>query len=333
MMQHSALEKEILKLVGAHSPSRLVMVAMRLGLFEAIARGPATAAGLARGIGLDADRTGRVLNALVSLGLVRKRGDRYGLTPALQATLTRDGRRSLVRTITLYDAFWEVWGGLDRSVKTGRPVIPIMELIRRRPGLKRDFIHGMADRAALAARMIADRVDLRRARSLIDIGAGPGVYALEWARAHPRLTATVYDIRSVLPITRRYIRRYGLARRVRTRAGDFNTDPIGNGYDLALLANVLQMHGPEECAALIQKVYRALHPGGRVILHGFMTDDTGTRPPESALFAVTIGLVTPRGNAHPVSETLRWLRDAGFRRPRRFEIDVVPSTVLVAERG
>jgi cyclopropane fatty-acyl-phospholipid synthase-like methyltransferase len=113
-------------------------------------------------------------------------------------------------------------------------------------------------------------------------------------------------------------------------AGDVMKDPIGEGYDLVLLANALQMHGAPECQALIGKVYGALVKNGRIIIHGFMTDRNGTHPKESALFSLTIGLVTPGGNAHPISDTIGWLRKAGFRKISRFAIDVIPPTVITA---
>ena len=208
----------------------------------------------------------------------------------------------------------------------------MMDLIKKDKRVLKSFIHGMRDRAAESAHFIRRHVNFKTVRSVLDLGAGPGVYALEWSKVYPWLSATVFDVPSVTPITRQYIKSYGLRKRVKVMNGDFIRDSIGRGYDLILAANILQMHGPSDCRKLLRKVYRALQPGGRIIIHGFMTDATGTRPKESAIFALTIGLITPFGNAHSVRLTTGWLRTIGFRNLQVFNINVIPPSVIIAQK-
>jgi SAM-dependent methyltransferase len=325
-------QRQIVQMVSAHGQSRVVMIAVKLGLFEPLAGRPLTAAELSRRLKISLKGVERLSGALVALGLLDRRGRRYALSGQNRRFLTREGEASLVNMILLSETFWSFWTDLERMIRTGRPLVSMMRYIRSRPGMLQLFVHGMRDRAKVAAHMIADRVDLSTVRSVLDLGGGPGVYALEWAKRHPDLRAVVYDIPPVLKITRRYIREYGLRQRVVTAGGDFNRHSIGNGYDLILAANVLQMNGPTENRRLLKKAYRALNPGGRIIIHGFMTDRTGRRPREAAMFALTIGLVTPDGHAYPVPEVAGWMRKAGFKRPSLIMIDVIPPTVIVGEK-
>lgn len=324
------MRQEILKILGGHSASRVLMVAHELGIFEQLSDRFMSADDLAIRIGTHPKATERFCNALAAMSLLSKRQNRFRLPAKLKSLLTKDGKASLTNTISLSHEFWRFWTDLEAFIRSSQPLSEMLTLIRQDPGMLDRFIHGMRDRAVLAARYIHQAVDLKTARRMLDLGCGPGIYALEWASRHRKLQAVLYDIEPVLPITQQYIQTYRLEDRVRVMAGDFMKDPIGGGYDLVLLANALQMHGAQECQYLIGKVYGALVKNGRIIIHGFMTDRSGTHPKESALFSLTIGLVTPSGNAHSVSDTVRWLRKAGFRKISRFAIDVIPPTVITA---
>jgi 3-hydroxy-5-methyl-1-naphthoate 3-O-methyltransferase len=330
------MRKRIIQIASGHVPARILMIANRLGLFKLLAAYSGaeamTAKEVARRLKTDPEYTGRLMDVLAALDLLSKKKHRYRLKREAAPYLTPDGPESLCNSLTLYDTFWDVWGGLDRTIRNGQPAMTMMDLIKKDKRILKNFIHGMRDRAAHAAYMIARRLNFKQVRTVLDLGAGPGVYALEWAKAYPRISATVYDVPSVVPITRQYIRSYGLADRVKVFSGDFKRDPIGQGYDLILLANILQMYGPADCQRLLRKVYRALKPGGQAVIHGFMTDATGTRPRESAIFALSIGLVTPSGSAHSVPLTSRWLKKAGLRDLRMFSINVIPPTVIVARK-
>jgi hypothetical protein len=89
------------------------------------------------------------------------------------------------------------------------------------------------------------------------------------------------------------------------------------------------MYGEQANLQLLTKVYRALVPGGRAVINGFFTDDTGTTPKEAALFAMFIATAMPDGNAHPVSRALGWLKTVGFQETYALEIDGVPRTLIV----
>ncbi len=168
---------------------------------------------------------------------------------------------------------------------------------------------------------------------MLDVGGGPGTYALEWAKLHRHLKATLFDIPPVVEVARSYIQRYGLEDRVDTRAGDFNRDDLGSGYDLILLANVLHMYSEELSRALVGKAVQALEPGGRLIIHGFCTEEDETGPLEDAMFSLNIGLLTEGGRSHPVREKKAWLEQAGLREIRHFRIDAIPTGVLTGVKS
>ncbi len=316
------------------SISRIIQVANHVGVFEAIADGRHTPQALARRTRSHLEGITRLCNALAALEILKKQAGQYTFASSWKMFLTRKGKHSLTGYMDLHHDTWEELSRLEKTVRTGKPVRTAIQRIKKDPIQLKNFIHGMHRRAVTASALVEKKIGLKKVRRMLDIGAGPGTYSLEWALRHPQLHAVVFDLKKVIPVTRTYIRRYGLGRRVTTRAGDFHLGQgdLGQGYDLALLANILQMYGEEDNIKLLARVFTALDPGGRIIINGFFTDQTGTRPREAALFAMFIATAMPSGNAHATPRVLDWLKKSGFEKTRTFEINGMPRTVIVATK-
>lgn len=323
---------ELMALAQGFLVSRALQVANRVGLFRVLADGPKDAATIARSLKTDPEACRLLCNALTGQGILAHRGRRYRLPASLAPSFSADGDESLVPYLNLAYDQWETVTRLEEKIRTGRPLRATFERLKHDARWRAEFTHAMHSRASRSADLVGAVVDLRGVRRLLDLGGGPGTYALEWAKRLPRLEATIFDLPGVLRVTRRYIRRYGLGDRVRTRGGDFLADPLGRGYDLVLLANILQMYGPKESRDVLRKVYEALGPGGRIVIHGHFTDAAGSRPREAALFSLFIATVTPRGRSHALPAVLGWLRAAGFRGLRTEEIADLPRTVIIGIR-
>lgn len=319
-------------LLQGYTISRMIQVANRIGLFAALSEGPAHPRDLSRRLSTHPESLHILCSALASLSLLEKNGERFRIPRQLLDYLSPDGKASLTGSLDLNYDTWSVLTDLEKTIRTGQPVISMMKTIRRDGRRLKNFVNAMHGKAVRAAALIKKKVSLDTVQQMIDVGGGPGTYSLEWARAFPHLRATIFDIPQVLRITQDYIRRYGLQGRVTTRPGNFLTDSLGSGYDLALAANILQMYGPADCRKILTKVHACLAPGGRLILHGSFTDQSGTAPKEAALFSLFISTVTPGGRSHPLSSGLHWLKEAGFTGIRTFEINDIPRTVICGKK-
>lgn len=322
-------EKQIAGILNGFQPATALMTASGLGLFDELKK-PAAAPKIAKKLDLDPQASLRLLNVLTGMGIVAKEDDRFYLPEGWRKFLQRDGERYLGQWIALMADLQKAWMELPQYIGSGHNVTSVMDMLGGDPERMRAFIDAMHDKAVKATGMIARAVPLGQARRMLDVGGGPGTYALEWARLHPVLQATVFDIAPVLEVARDYIRRYKLEDRVTTQAGDFNQGDLGTGYDLVLLANVLHMYSAEMASALVARAAAALEPGGRLIIHGFATDEGGTSPLEDAIFSVNIGLLTEGGRAHPLAEMTGWVTSAGLAEARSFRIDAIPTGVLTA---
>src|SRR5260221_10292416 len=97
----------IIKLGLAFGGSKALLPAVELGLFTALAQGPLTAKELTAKLGLQPRGTADWLDALVSLGMLKRTVDEYANTPATALFLDRNkpsyiGGRLRVANTVLY---------------------------------------------------------------------------------------------------------------------------------------------------------------------------------------------------------------------------------------
>ena len=88
------------------------------------------------------------------------------------------------------------------------------------------------------------------------------------------------------------------------------------------------MYDADMSKALVSKAVKAVKPGGRIVIHGFCTDENQTGPLGDTLFSLNIGMLTEGGRAHPVQEKICWLEEAGISDIRHFRIDTIPTGVI-----
>ncbi|MBN1422265.1 MAG: methyltransferase domain-containing protein [Planctomycetes bacterium] len=296
------------RMPASFQEARILMTAVELGVFDAIGRAGCTAAAIATAVRADPRTLRRLLDALVAIGILRKRAGSYRIAPAARGRLLRGSPGSMLDMYRHHARLWETWSGLTEVVRTGR-------MGPRRPRSREDqeaFSRAMADIARGSARQTARVLDLRGARQLVDLGGAPGIYGIAFARKHPGLTVTVIDLPEAGPITRRTAREAGLAARVRFRPGDVRHIPtLGSRLDCVFFSNLIHSFRPNEVRALVAKAARALRPGGRIAIKDFWLDEDRAGPRHSALFSINM-LVASGGDCYTRGEIETWLRDAGF---------------------
>ena len=307
--------------------SRVLLTGFELGVFTALGKGPRTAGQVARTVGADPRAVDRLLGALASLGLTRKRGGRFSNSPLAARHLVA-GRPGFVGSLGHMASLWHTWSTLTGAVRAGRSVLKD-SMPRRGKEFFVPFIAAMHERSTRQGPSLARLLPLARVRRMLDVGGGSGAYAIAFARANPDLRATVFDLPQVVPLTRGYIRKAGLAGRIEARAGDYDKDPLPRGYDLVLLSHILHSNSPAKNRRLLRECARSLNPGGAVVIQEFVPDEDRAGPQFAAFFALNMLVGTPAGDAYTESEIGSWLRAAGLRRVARRDT-AFDSALLIA---
>lgn len=301
--------------------SRILLTAVELDLFTHVGSG-ATAAEAARRAGTHPRATETLMNALAAIGALIKKDGRFFHTPATAQYLAAGSpdcaRPALMHTVHLFDS----WATLTECVRRGTAVRqPGVEA--RDPQWTESFIEAMHGRAQNDAAELARIGRAQDVKRMLDVGGGSGVYSIAFAKANPALCAEILDLEPVTRIAERHIRAAGLAGRVATRVGDLTKDEFGSGYDLILLSAICHMLGPDENLDLLRRCWRALEPGGRVLIRDFILEPDRTAPPQAAIFAVNMLVGTRAGSTYTEEEYAAWLREAGFTEVRRDSAEVI----------
>jgi 2-polyprenyl-3-methyl-5-hydroxy-6-metoxy-1,4-benzoquinol methylase len=310
--------QEFARLTGGFRASRVVLTANNLGIFERIGKG-ASASGLAKGLATDPRATEILLDAVAALGLLRKSGATYRLTPTTRRFLLPGSLWYQGDMLRHMDTLWKNWSSLDEVVRVGMP---------NRSGSRRHdvFLRAMHNNAALCAGAVISSLDLRGVKKALDLGGGPGTYSIELARKG--IAVTLFDLPNTVGVAQELISNSGV-KGIAFQGGDFHFDDIGSGYDLALLSQVLHSHSPVENLALIGKVFDALSPEGRIAVHEFKLNEDHASPVPGALFSVNMLVNTSEGRSFTPREIKGWLKKAGFR---KITLKDLGDTVVVLGR-
>ncbi len=290
----------------AFQESRTLLTAIELDVFTAIGGG-ARAEEVASNIGADSRATQMLLNALVALGALSKRGDVYSNTPAAAAHFAGAGRLPLMHNVHL----WDRWSRLTECVRRGTAV-DLVDMEKRSEEWIAAFIAAMQRNSQEGAPAVAGAVDTSNVRRMLDVGGGSGAYSIALARANPQLHAVIFDQKPVLAIAQTHIDRAGLAARITTQAGDLRTDAYGEDFDLVFISSICHMLSPAENIEMFRKALAALNPGGRIVMRDFILEDDKTAPRQAALFALNMLVGTREGSSYSRSEYKNWLEQAGF---------------------
>jgi SAM-dependent methyltransferase len=208
-------------------------------------------------------------------------------------------------------SLWPRWSRLTDIAK-GIGAAKEEFIFSRRAEELRAFIGAMHVIGASMAKQIVAAVAPGTSRSLLDVGSGSGTYTIAFLRAVPEMKATLCDLPEVIEMARERLSREGLLDRTTLVAGSFHEQEFPDGHDLALISAIIHSNSPEQNLDLYRKVFRALKPGGRILIRDHVMDPDRIRPLDGAIFAINMLVGTSGGCTYTYEEIEAGLAQAGF---------------------
>ncbi len=303
------------RLWGGFRASRVILTANNYRVFDLL-KTPKTADQVAKLIKTDARATGILLDAVTSVGLLKKSGSKYRNTDAAKKFLVKNSDLYQGDMLRHADQLWRSWSGLDEVVKTGRP--------NRSGGRDYDsFIRAMHNNAVIRAKGVVDAINPKNVLRALDLGGGPGTYSMELAKRN--IIVTLFDLPETIKIAKEIVGEQK-PKHIHFVAGDYHTDDLRSGYDLVLISQIVHSLSAEESLGLIRKAKDALAPKGTIAIHEFLLEKDRARPVPGALFSVNMLVNTPAGRSYTVEELKGWLQKTGFKGIR---VKALGETVVV----
>ncbi len=252
---------------------------------------------------------------ICELNLLEKSDDKFSNVSAANTFLSKDSPGYIGHIITHHHHLVDSWSMLDQAVKTGTPVRA--RVSDTSPEWRESFLMGMFNIAMSVAPSLADKIDLSGRRHLLDLGGGPGTYAIHYCQKNPSLNATVYDLSTTRPFAEKTIEKFGLTDRIDFIDGNYVKEGIKGVYDVAWLSHILHGEGQKDCQRIIEKTVSALEPGGMIIVHDFILNNKMDGPLFPALFSLNMLLGTSDGQSYSEKQITNMLAKAGVKEIRR----------------
>ena len=293
---------------------KIVFSALELDLFNVMGKRAWTISRLAKQLNASHRGMEILCRNLASAGLLQKFPTGYQASTFAKTYLQEDSADYRGDYLALMQRQWGEWSRLTEVILSG---LPVDNQESETAEYRRSFTWAMHHRSQESAQQVAKQVSIKSARAFLDLGGGPGTYALAFLKNNPHLQATVMDRQAALDVAQTLAKQSSLESRLSFQTGDFVKDKISGTYDVIWYSNVLHIYSPSENLKVFRKINRALKPGGRLLIQDtFLQDSQGLRPLEANLFAATMLLYTDTGNTYSLQEVRSWLHKAGLNRTR-----------------
>ena len=303
----------------AFMASRVVVAAERLQVFRKLHGKGLSAPAIGKKAGIHKNYLEHFLNALVSVGLLKKRGYLYYNSPLAEKYFIRE--RSIFWTrqysrecIEGYEELTVLEDilrkGQDYRSIFGRQRQDYLDRMKQDKRRARDFTQMLYYAHLPDADALAKYLDLAGYGSVLDVGGGSGVMSISLVKRNPQLKACVLDIEPVCRIAREIIKKEGLSNRIKTRVGDIYKG-LPTGYDVIMLCDIGPVH-----SHLLKMAYEKLpHHGMIVLVDRFFSEDK-TEPLDRLLTQFT----TSAFGTQTRQQVINKLRIADFRAIKRRRI-------------
>ena len=263
-------ETRILASISGLWTSRLIGIAVKLRIFEAIDARGKTASEVAAERDLAAGPLCRVLDGLAHLGLLARREDRYFLTPDGELMLPDAAGGFCDMAALWFDLFDGAWAELGETIRTGKPGFdirygkPIFEHLGNDAEALAHFTGAMRGLSQLighhASRAIADRLDELGMDSVCDVGGGDGFLISAIKRLGADRKCALLDLPQVVGPCRQSLMTNGIGA---LEGSFFDGVPKADAH---ILSNVIHDWQDAEAVQILRTVREAQERTGRLFL-------------------------------------------------------------------
>ena len=329
--------EELSSIAFSFMASKALFAGLHIDLFTVLADGPMTPEAIAEATEVPVNRVVLLTTALASIGILTWADEKRVMNAgAAENFLSRKSK---------YDFGDYLRYQIDQQMY---PFLLQLNAVMR-DTLSDDAIasyrHWMADEEQASVysesqhagslgpgRTLARLVDLTGASSLLDVGGGTGAMTISLCKAYPELHSTIIDFPNVAEIGWRFVSEEGLVDRVRYIPGNAVEVAWPGGHDAILMSYLLSGVPGAGVETLIANAFRALAPGGKLMIHDFMVEEDRRGPALAALWQLQHMAFTPEARSLSVGWLVRKGREIGFETEGGQELIPAMTKLVVLEK-
>lgn len=326
----------ILQVGLAFWASKTLLSAVEMELFTELAKHPEDLASLQGRLNLHPRSARDFLDALVALGFLERRDDKYFNTPASDFFLDKHKNSYIGGLLEMANhRLYPFWGQLTPALRTGQPQnetkdggpSPFVALYAD-PARLKQFLKAMTGVSRGANLAIARKFPWKNYRTAVDVGTAQGDLITQIALANPRIEGTGFDLPEVGPVFEDYIAANGLSGRVKFSPGSFMDQPLPKA-DVVTMGHILHDWDLATKRMLIRKAYEALPAGGAYVVYESIIDDDRSSNAFGLLMSLNMLIETGGGFDFTGADCAGWMKEAGFRETR-VEHLAGPDSMVIA---
>ena len=318
----------------AYQNSAALKTAVELDIFSHVAQGIDTPPKLAQKCGTSGRGMRMLCDAMAVLGFLYKRTDNYLLTDVSKKFLNRESPDYFGGAVEwmMSDRMIEGYSRLTEAVIKGGTVLEDSSSLDPENPMWVRFAKLMGPMVAPFAEAAANKIEMDTARPLrvLDIAAGHGLYGIAAGRKYPNAQIYALDWKNVLEVARENAERAGVTSRYHTIEGSAFDVDLGDNWDVILITNFLHHFDFDTNVGLLRKVIAGLNRDGRVITVDFMPAMSRITGKRESLFALTMLVGTPSGDAYTFQELAQMFAKVGFGKSEHFPIKGTPQHIMVS---
>ena len=314
--------------------TQAIHVAATLGVADHLADEPRKVEDLAPQVGADEGALYRLLRALASVGIFTEvESRRFALTPMAEC-LRSDvpgSVRALARLVGT-QAWWQAWGELSHSVRTGKTAFehvhgaPAFKYLEAHPDLGQMFQDAMTGFVSQTCAAVTAAYDFTTLATVVDVGGGHGALMSSILQASPKTTGIVFDLPHVVEGAKGTLAALGLTPRCECVGGDFFV-AVPPGADAYVLTSIIHDWDDERSTVILRNCRNAMSSSGKVLLVE-MVIPPGDTPFVGKLLDLEM-LAVPGGRERTADEYRALLSTAGLQLSRIVPTEA-PSSIIEA---
>lgn len=266
-LQRSYPPPRIASVLASMETCQLLYVVAKLGIPDRLASGPKSAEELAKETGTHERSLLRVMRALaMDEFFIEDEQGRFTLTPDTAAL--RTGARGSARAVAIMTGepwYWQMYGGLLETVKTGKNAfeaihgMTVYQYLAQNPEAGQLFDEYMEEVSAPWDWLLLAAFDFSGFGKVADIGGGRATLLTQLLKAYPSMTGVLCDQPAVTERARSRVEADGLADRFELVGGSF-FESVPPGADAYLIRNVLHDWDDDHALVLLKNCRAAMKP-------------------------------------------------------------------------
>ena len=325
----SVTPEPIMKIAMGFMAAKYLFAATEIGVFDVLARGPASLGELATSTGIPSRTLGIVAAAMVSLGLLEQDGSRYRNSETAEAFLADiPGRLDLRPVLRYFDEIvYPRWEKFAEAIRTDQGQPQFSKFTTHQQQMFSAAVEVFSAPGAVA---LAGSYDFGRHHRLLDIAGGTGSFLIAVLQHHNALKGTLFELPGACAVARQRLANEPERSRIDVVEGDVFKDPLPGGHDVVLIANVVHVFSAAHNTELMRKIRAHVMPGARLLLVDLWTDPSHSQPSAAALMSGQFLLTSGEGQVYSEQEADEWLAQTRWKKLERKTL-AGPASCIIAE--